>query len=257
MTPSSEQARVVEITDDRDPLALAALQLIATTFDPTDRQPIEQLRSEVEEKRRDLLDPFDFHLVAVVEGDDVLAAITGAYLQGINAGFVMYLAVQPGRRSGGLGRAIRRALVQRFREDARHAGKADLAFVLGEVRASNPWLRRLVSKRGAIPFDLTYYHPGMRPDVRSPAYVLYRQPVADDRVILHVAEVRRILYSVYRRGYRVRYPLLHGGFRAMLEQLEGRETVGAHSRFAQLLYGGGNPASGPARGARGAGDPVE
>jgi hypothetical protein len=43
--------------------------------------------------------------------------------------------------------------------------------------------------------------------------------------------VRRILYTVYRRAYRVRYPLEHAGFRNMLAQLEGREFVGAHPDF--------------------------
>lgn len=243
MSTPGRSRRVIEISDDRHPFATEALSLIASTFEPTDRQPLEQLRSEVEEKRRGLLDPFGFHLVVVVSGGAVVAAITGAYLVGINAGFVMYLAVAEGHRRGGLGRSIRRELVQRLRDDARQAGNADLSFMLGEVRASSPWLRRLVANRGAVPFDITYYHPGMRPDVRSPAYILYRQPVADRRVEFHATEVRRILYSIYRRGYRVRYPLLHPGFRAMLDELETRETVGVHARFANGI--GTEPGPGP------------
>ena len=93
---------------------------------------------------------------------------------------------------------------------------------------------RIVRTRGAIPFDLEYYHPGrsLHGDER---YILYRQPIGDARRELPVSLVRRTLYTVYRRGYRVRYPLNRDIFNAMLKQLEGRETVGVHPDFAPLL----------------------
>jgi hypothetical protein len=106
--------------------------------------------------------------------------------------------------------------------------------VLGEVRATSPWLRRLVRTRGAIPFDLDYYHPGMAPgDVGalpalSPARRRFRRE-------LPVVLARRILYAIYRRAYRVRYPLQRPSFVAMIDQLDGRETVGVHPAFAALL----------------------
>lgn len=230
MTDASE-LRILEVEDERSPLAVQALELFERTFDPRDRHQVEELRYEIAEKRLRLLAPFDFHLLIGCSGDALLGAIIGNYLAGVNAGFISYLAVAESGRGRGIGRLLRADLVAHFRADAQRAGQADLAWVLGEVRAANPWLRRLVRHRGAIPFDLTYYHPGMRPGAGSPPYVLYRQPVSDARVDLPMPLVRQILYAIYRRAYRVRYPLQHAGFAAMLEELEGRETVGAHPDF--------------------------
>lgn len=225
-------ARVVEITDERDPLTERALELIAESFASHERQPLSELRSEVEEKRRALLLPYDFHMYAAVTAtDSVLAMVSGVYLAGINAGFVTYLAVREEARRRGLGGRVRAALVDALREDSRRAGRADLAFVLGEVRADGDWLDTLVRQRDVLVFDLTYYHPGMVLG-GAPPYALYREPIADERRELPADEVRRVLYSVWRRGYRVRYPLERATFQAMLEELETREVVGVHPDHA-------------------------
>jgi GNAT superfamily N-acetyltransferase len=230
------RVRVVEITDEREPLAAAALAIIADTFAAYERHHISDLRSEIAERRLGVLSGQNFHLLAAVadEAPEPLGAIIGVYLDGVNAGFVAYLGVLEQHRGRRVARILRPRLVELFREDARRAGHTDLAWVMGEVRRSNPWLRRLVRTRGAIPFDLTYYHPGMTLDSPEP-YVLYRQPIGDARRDLPVAEVRRVLYSIYRRAYRVRYPLQRDTFVNMLAQLEGRTSVGIHPDFASLL----------------------
>jgi GNAT superfamily N-acetyltransferase len=230
--PGSDVA-IIEITDERDAIAAEALELIAQSFDRRDRQSLVELRSEIAEKRLDLLAAYDFHLLASAdENGGARGTVAGVYLEGVNAGFVTYLAVRPEARGHGLGRALRMRLVEVFRDDARRAGWDDLAWVLGEVRLESAWLRRLVDHRGALPFDLTYYHPGMRPGDDHKPYALYRQPVGDARAELPAQLVRRILYAVYRRGYRVRYPLEHAGFAAMLAQLEDRDVVGLHRLFS-------------------------
>jgi hypothetical protein len=61
--------------------------------------------------------------------------------------------------------------------------------------------------------------------------------VLDHREILPVHLVRRLLYAIYRRGYRVRYPLLHTGFQVMMEELDTRNEVGMHPDFAGLAAG--------------------
>ncbi|HSJ23678.1 MAG TPA: GNAT family N-acetyltransferase [Longimicrobiales bacterium] len=225
---------LVAVTDERDPLAERALALVHRTFAPADRQPVSELLSELKESRLGLLSNHNFHLIAAVAPDDEEPAgtIIGVYLGGVNAGLVMYLAVRREYRGHGLGRLLRPRLLEAFQEDARRAEHDDVAFVLGEVRAASPWLRRLVATRGAIPFDLEYYHPGMAPGYGE-KYVLYRQPFGDARTELPVALVRRILYAIYRRAYRVRYPLQREGFVAMLRQLEGRSKVGMHPEFAR------------------------
>jgi len=238
--------RIVELVDEQEVGATAALDLIENTFERRDRQPVEELRSEIAERRLRLTTAQEFHLLAALDDESgVIAAVTGVYLDGINAGFVTYLAVRDDRRRHGIGRRLRAGLVERFRVDARLAGFDELAWVLGEVRLSSPWLKRLVRKRSVVPFDITYYHPGVRPPDR-PLHALYRQPVGDSGEVVSADLVRRLLYAIYRRAYRVRYPLLHPGFLAMMDQLEGIERVGMHPRFAKLIRPADEEGAGPA-----------
>ena len=266
--PAPESVPLIrEVVDERGPEARAALALIEATFSRQARQPLSELRSEIAEKRLDLLSAMDFHLmVALGEGGEVMATVAGIYLEGVNAGYVTYLTVDSRFRGLGLAPRLRSRLVELFRGDARRAGCEDLAWVVGEVRADRPWLRSLLQSGSAVAFDLPYHIPGTAaepgldgpgapgpgshapgspgPGSQSPAparpgspgegapppepsrYVLYREPVGDLRRELPVSLVRRVLYAIYRRGYRVRYPLDLPPFRDMLEALNGRETVG-------------------------------
>ena len=228
--------RIVEIRDEREPLAEAALAVIADMFAAYERQPINELRSEIAERRLGMLSGYNFHLLtALYEGDDTPAGtIAGLYLDGVNAGFITYLAVRRQHRGRRLARLLRPKLIEVFRADARREEYDDLAWVLGEVRADSPWLKRLIRTRGAIPFDLEYYHPGMSLGAGE-RYVLYRQPIGDHRRELPAELVRRTLFAIYRRGYRVRYPLNRDIFMNMLEQMEGREQIGVHPDYAALL----------------------
>lgn len=231
----TDSVRIVEIRDEREPLSDAALDVIADMFPASDRQPLEELRSELAERRLEMLSGYNFHLLTALydDGDEPAGTIAGLYLDGVNAGFITYLAVRRQHRGRRLARLLRSALIDSFRADARRDGYDDLAWILGEVRASSPWLRRLIRTRGAIPFDLEYYHPGMTLH-GTERYILYRQPISDHRRELPAALVRRTLYAIYRRGYRVRYPLTRAIFTAMLDQLEGRECVGVHPDFREL-----------------------
>jgi ribosomal protein S18 acetylase RimI-like enzyme len=231
-----QRTRIVEIDDERDPLAEGALELITECFPSHERQPLSELRSEIEEKRLRLLDPFDFHLFVGVRGERVVAMVSGVYMAGINAGFITYLAVRPEARGHRVAGQVRGALVEAFRRDARRQGRDDLAWVLGEVRADGRWLGSLVRNRGAVPFDLTYYHPGMVLEA-APSYALYREPVGDHRRELPADEVRRIIYAIWRRGYRVRYPLERVTFRAMIDELDGQEIVGVHPEYSNAIRG--------------------
>lgn len=220
--------RLVEVDDERDEVARDALGLIRDAFPPRERQPLDQIEMEIAEKRLGLLTSYDFHLFAGVSDESTVTAISaGVYLGGVNAGMVTYLAVVPQERGAGTGRRLRVRLQDAFRADARRDGWSDLQWMVGEVRFENPWLQRLVRERGAIPLDLTYYHPGVGPR-SGERWVLYRQPVGDARVEIPAGEVRRLVYAIWRRAYRVRWPLAEEGFTAMLEELEGRSVVGAH-----------------------------
>ena len=228
--------RIVEITDEREPYAEEALSLIAESFPPYERHSLSDLRSQLAEKRLDLLTGYDFHLMTMIDATGRVTAVAiGIYLASINAGVVMYLAVRGDQRGRRLGRRVRTALVGAFLVDARRRGRfEELAWVLGEVSMDSRWLHNLVRHGGAIPFHLTYYHPGMSPGSEHPPYVLYREPVGDTREELPATLVRQILYGVWRRAYRIRYPLQQEAFRVMLRELEVRDPVGAHPEVLRL-----------------------
>ncbi len=213
--------RIVEIDDERGLLAEQALELIGESFAPADRQPLNDIALEIAEKRLGLLTSYDFHLFAARGEDErVIAVAAGVYLQGVNAGFVTYLAVKSEHRARNLGRQIRAELLDALRADARRGGWQELDWVIGEVRHGSPWLARLLRERSAIAFPLHYYHPGILPGHDTGDWVLYRQPVGDFSDPLPPDQVKQLLYAIWRRAYRVRYPLEHEGFQAMLRELD-------------------------------------
>jgi GNAT superfamily N-acetyltransferase len=196
-----------------------ALDLIERIFARRERQNLDELRNEIEEKRRGVHAAYDFHVLVGAHDEAVVGTAVGAYLASVNAGFILYIAVEPETRGRRLAQRLRARLVDAFRASARNAGNDDLDCVIGEVRSDSPWLKRLI-RAGAIPFAITYYHPGMSPGDGQPAYTLYREPVAGDSEPLDADAVRHILYAIYRRAYRVRFPLQRPGFQAMLDALE-------------------------------------
>jgi GNAT superfamily N-acetyltransferase len=152
------EMRVVAVDDEREPLATEALELIATSIG--DVQPVNDLLSEVEERRRGMPSGGDYHLLAMVGPDGrAAAAAAGIYLEGVNAGFVTYLAVRPDLRGQLLGRGLRGHLVESIRAEAQRKNGADPAWLVGEVRRGSPWLQTLVGAGRVIPFAFPYFHP--------------------------------------------------------------------------------------------------
>lgn len=223
------ELKVVAVDDERSPLAHAAFELIHESM--WDVQPTTDLLTELEEKRRGLPSGGDYHLLVFQEPDgQVAAAASGVYLEGVNVGFITYLAVREDVRGGRLGRELRAHLVEAFREEARRRTGGELAWTVGEVRRENRWLHTLVQEGRAVPFDLGYFHPWM-PRRAEGAYLLYREGAAKARPELPVDEVVHLLYAIWRRAYRIRYPLQHDTFCYMLRQVEGRAAVGIHPDF--------------------------
>jgi ribosomal protein S18 acetylase RimI-like enzyme len=223
---STETIHVIEETEESSPRVEQALRLIEENFERPDRQGLAELRSEIAEKRLGLLSSYDFHMFVAAEGggtvedadEVVIGTIVGAYLEGVNCGFITYLAVAEQARGRGTAQKLRTALVEAFRANARNAGYDDLDYVLGEVLSDSAWLQRLLDA-GAEAFRIRYYHPGMAPGSAQPEYTLYREPIGGRRGPIEPALARRMIYSIYRRAYRVRYPLERPGFRAMIEEL--------------------------------------
>jgi GNAT superfamily N-acetyltransferase len=222
--------RVVTVDDERTPLATEALEMISTSIG--DVQPVNDLLSEIEERRRGMPSGGDAHLLAMVDdAGRAAAAAAGIYLEGVNAGFITYLAVRHDLRGKLLGRALRGHLVDSIRAEAQRKHGADPAWIVGEVRSGSPWLRTLVGAGQVIPFGFPYFHPWM-PRRSEGRYVLYREPLADPRAELPAQEVVRLVYAIWHRAYRIRFPLQSETFCYMLERLQAAGTIGAHPDFA-------------------------
>ncbi len=227
---SPHEPRVVRVEDERDPLARPALELIRTAIG--DVQPVDDLLSEIEEGRRGMYSGGGYHLLAMVDDEAVPpAAAGGIYLRGADAGFVTYLAVRPDQRRRRLGRKLRAHLVESLRGEAQAMDGREPRWIVGEVRRTSPWLRTLVRAGRAIPFDIPYFHPWMT-RANEGRYVLYREPLADPRPALPADEVARLVFAIWRRAYRVRFPLQNGIFRYMLREIEERGVIGCHLDFA-------------------------
>jgi len=230
---SAPRVRIVEVQGDDTADAEAALALIERVFPRADRYAPEDLRSELEEKRRRLMPRSRSHLLVAKVGGEVVGTVYGTYLAGPNCGFVAYLAVRADHRRAGIAPRLRSRLVARFRAEARRTGRPELAWTVGEVRRSSRWLLCLVGGRGALPLDFAYHRPGIDPSRERPPYVLYLEPVGEGVRALPPLLVQRILFAIYRTVYRVRYPLQHAGFRAMIQATEGRGAVGPDPEVMQ------------------------
>ena len=223
------EARVVRVTDERTPIAREALELIADAIG--DVQPINDLLSELEERRLGLPSGGGYHLLARVDAaGGVTAAAAGTYLEKVNAGFITYLAVRKDQRSQRLGRALRKHLVDSIREEARATRGEEPSWVVGEIRSDSPWLRTLVAAGRAVPFAFPYFHPWMTRAAEG-RYVLYREPLGDVRRELPAQEVMGLVYAIWRRAYRIRFPLHSEIFRYMLQTIEAQGTIGPHPDF--------------------------
>jgi N-acetylglutamate synthase-like GNAT family acetyltransferase len=223
------EMRVVLVDDERTPLAAETLELIATSIG--DVQPVNDLLSEIEERRREMPSGGDAHLLAMVDGDGrAAAAAAGIYLEEVNAGFITYLAVRHDLRGRLLGRGLRGHLVESIRAEARRKHGADPAWVVGEVRSGSPWLQTLVGAGQVVPFDFPYFHPWM-PRRSEGKYVLYREPLADRRAELPAQEVVRLVYAIWRRAYRIRFPLQSETFCYMIDRVNAGGTIGFHPDF--------------------------
>jgi len=167
----------------------------------------------------------NWHLFVAEYGGRVVGAASGAYLGNVNVGLIGYVAVSPGARAHGIGPRLRWALRLAFQRDAPRLTGRPLEALVGEVHVENPWLKRLV-RNGAIALDFPYYQPALRRGVEEVALVLYYQPLRRPKRAIPAAQVRRLLYTIWRRAYRVSKPLGHPAFRRMLRALEGRERIG-------------------------------
>ena len=220
---------VREIRSSADPAFRAAYRLLRAAFPKAEMSPLQDWINALREQEHDLPLDFQWHLLVAQRGSAVVAAASGTYLGNVNVGVIGYVAVRPTARILGLGPRIRRALRRVFERDALRISGRPLEAIVGEVQATNRWLHTLVNREGAIALDFDYVQPSLRRDERAVPLVFYYQPLHKPTRTLSAVYLRRLLYTIWRRAYRVARPLSRPEFRRMLRSLEGRRRIGARA----------------------------
>lgn len=221
--------RIRELAAAGDPAFADAYALLQRAFPPSELVPAQEFLRTLRERAAGVWTDLHWHMLLGERGRTVTGVATGSYLGSLNVGVIGYLAVRPRSRAVGLGPRLRNRLLKVFDADARRQHGHGVDALIGEVEPDNPWLGRLVRHYHAIPLDLPYFQPPVRPREPEVPLVLYYQPVRRIRKRLPVAEVKRLLYAIWRRGYRIGSPLEEPRFRRMLRALEGRRWVGARA----------------------------
>jgi GNAT superfamily N-acetyltransferase len=204
----------------------AAHRLLQRAFRKDELVSVAEWRDSLVERSAGLWADLCWHLVVAERGGRVIGAATGTYLGNVNIGFVGYLAVARGGRGEGLGSRLRSRLIQLFRRDARRIRRRALEALVGEVRSDNPWLRHLVASPKVLALDFVYLQPRLRAGTHSVPLVLYYESMRGPVSHLSATQVRQLLYTAWRRAYRIPRPLASPTFRRMLESLEGLHRVG-------------------------------
>lgn len=227
--PRAAGLHLREIRRVTDTALRRAHRLLTRIFPRAEMLPLSAWVHVLKEREAGVWTDLNWHLFVaehvVARRARLVGAATGTYLGNVNVGLIGYIAVGSAARSLGIGPRLRWALRLAFERDARNLRGRPLRALVGEVRPDNPWLRRLVG-HGAIALDLPYFQPSLRRRDEEVPLVLYYQPLHGRRTSLSAPEVRRLLYTIWRRGYRIAKPLAHPTFRRMLRALAGRTRVG-------------------------------
>lgn len=215
-----------EIVHSTDPAIRRVHDLVRRTFHSNKLVGIHEWRDSLREKEAGLWSDIRWHLVIAELAGRVVGVASGMYLGNINIGVVGYLAVGARARGLGVGSKLRARLRASFHRDARRIAAKPLEAVIGEVRRDNPWLRSLVRNERVLALDFGYLQPKLRPGDKPVSLVLYYEGIARPIRRLASARLRTILYTTWRRIYRIARPLAHAEFRLMLQDLEGRASIG-------------------------------
>ncbi len=219
--------RFREIRHPDDPAIAGAYRLLRRVFSARELVRRRDLREAIVERNRGVLGDLNWHMIVAERAGVLVGVATVSYLGDLNVGMVGYLAVRAGERSGGVGLKLRAKLLRALHRDALRIRGRPVDALVGEVKAENPWLTHLVTVHEALALDFPYWQPSIDGRARPVPLVLYYQPIARERTSLGADEVRRLLYAIWRRLYRVPKPMKDPRFRRMLAAIQGRRRIGS------------------------------
>lgn len=228
MPGTSHRARTTirQVVDPADPAAQSAYALLERSFDRSELVDYRDWTGSLLEQATELPTDFAWHLIVAEQRGAVVGLSSGTYLGNVNLGVIGYLAADPQVRAHGVGTRLRNRLRRQFARDAERLMQRPLAGIIGEVSVNNPWLRTLATQPEVLVLDFPYFQPPLADDDDPTPFILYYESLLGPRARLPTSELRRILYTVWRRIYRIARPLDRPVFRTMLESLAHRRTVG-------------------------------
>lgn len=215
-----------EVTRSTDPAIGPAHDLLRRSFHKAELVGRGEWRESLREREASLWSDIRWHLVVAELGGSIIGAASGTYLGNVNTGVIGYLAVAASARGLGIGPRLRASLRSLFQRDAREIRHEPLTAVIGEVRRDNPWLKTLVRRERVLALDFTYLQPQLREDDQAVPLVLYYESLDGPRRRLPADLLRRLLYTTWRRVYRIARPMANREFKRMLTALAGRRSIG-------------------------------
>lgn len=223
---------VREVVDPDDPALAKGHRLLRRIFPKAELVGCVEWSHSLRERQGKLWTDLRWHLVIGEEAGRVIGVATGTYLGNVNTGVIGYLAVARSARQLGVGPKLRARLRTLFERDARQIRGLPLQAVVGEVRSDNPWLRTLIRAKRVLALDFPYFQPQLRRSEGPVPLVFYYESCHRVRRRLSAAMIRRLLYTIWRRLYRIGRPLSDPAFRKNLQGLSNRRSIGAIRRKA-------------------------
>ena len=162
-------------------------------------------------------------VVVALHGAAVVGAVVGAYLSGVNAGMVLYSAVERRARNRGLYGAMRARLVEALAADARNAGRPGVDYVVSEVEEDSLLHRRYVSEWRAYTAPCDYWQPEAQ-GLSARPLKLVLQPVLAERPPTP-REIVLIVREIYRSVYRLPRPEEDQSYRRVILSLKAGESI--------------------------------
>lgn len=225
-TRTAVRTSIREIVDPLDPALGDAYALLGKSFAREERVLLSAWEGSLHERAQGLLADVAWHLLVAEQDGRVVGLASGTYLGNVNVGVIGYLAISPLVRAEGLGTRLRRRLRTLFARDAQRITKGPLDAIIGEVSRSNRWLRTLAGREGVLLLNFPYFQPGLYEGDDASPFVLYYESLTRIRRRLPTSELRRLLFTIWRRIYRISHPLERPAFRAMMTALDNRRTIG-------------------------------
>ena len=203
-------ARDVRVHDGASESVRRAHELFVETIGPDGVEDLDAFRLTVSHLTTPAVAP---KLIEAYDGDQLIGAMLGVYLRGVNGGMVLYAGVREACRRRGLYTEMRNVLLDELASES----STGLGFFLSEVEYGS-WLhRKYLDEWGAFVATADYVQPAVQglPRRRLDFMVVPQAATKEEIVESLTAIVREVYLSVYR----ISEPEDNPNFRHMMDSI--------------------------------------